>query len=134
MQRVLIRVLAAFRKSESGTATIEAVLWLPVFIAFIALATDASFIFFGQNKAYRIVQDANRSLSVGRLETEAEVEAFLTSALSGMSPNATVSSTIASGAVTSQITIPTSDLTSINMISALTGQNVYVRARHLVEY
>ena len=74
-------------QDESGTATIEAVLWLPVFIAFFCLVADASFIFFGQNKAYRIVQDANRKLSIGRLSTAVEVEQYITTQFASFAPN-----------------------------------------------
>lgn len=123
-----------FFRKEDGTATIEAVLWLPVFISFFCLVTDASFIFFGQNKAYRIVQDVNRSLSIGRLETAAEVEGAILSKLSGFAPNAVISSQISGGTVSTIVTIPASDLVATGFITALATPLVTVSASHFVEY
>jgi hypothetical protein len=64
-----------FTKEEAGSSTIEAVLRLPVFVASVCLIAGASFLFFGQNKACRIIRDANRTLSVGHLADTDEVEA-----------------------------------------------------------
>lgn len=126
--------LQSFCKKDDGTATVEAVLWLPVFFAFMIAVADASFIFFGQNTANRIVQDANRQLSIGRLQNEEDVEAFLTAALLNMSPNATVDSIIDQGVVTSSVNMPASDLVSVGLITSLVNADVYVTASHYVEY
>ncbi len=121
-------------QDESGTATIEAVLWLPVFIAFFCLVADASFIFFGQNKAYRIVQDANRKLSIGRLSTAVEVEQYITTQFASFAPNATIVSDVTSGTVTTAALIPASDLVATGFITSLTNASVTIGASHLVEY
>ncbi len=123
-----------YLKDEQGSATIEATLWLPVFIAFFCLIADASFIFFGQNKAYRIVQDANRKLSIGRLATAADVETYLLASLSTYAPNALVYSDLVSGTVTTQVSIPASDLVATGLITSLANANITVSASHFVEY
>ena len=79
---------------------IEAVLWLPLFFAHFGLMTDAAMVFNGHSRVMRVVQDANRNLSVGRLADEAETEAYIVAALSGLSQNATASTTIVSGVAT----------------------------------
>lgn len=129
-----IKAFAGFRKREEGSATLEAVLWLPVFIAFLILAADAAFIFFGQNRAYRVIQDANRSLSVGRLLTEQDVVDYLNVEIGRIAPNATVSALIDSGTITSVATIPASDLTATRFFTAFLDLDLKVGARHLVEY
>ncbi len=126
--------LSKFRKREDGSATIESVLWLPVFISFLVLAADASFVFFGQNQAYRIIQDANRSLSVGRLQTEQEVVDRIKAQLASLAPNASVSAVIDSGTITSVATIPASDLTATRFFTAFVDLDLTVGARHYVEY
>ena len=126
--------LSKFRKREDGSATIESVLWLPVFIAFLVLVADASFMFFGQNQAYRIIQDANRSLSVGRLRTEEEVVDRIEAQLANLAPNAIVSAAIDSGTITSVATIPASDLTATRFFTAFIDLDLTVGARHYVEY
>lgn len=136
MKLLRIKAFAGFRKREEGSATLEAVLWLPVFIAFLILAADAAFIFFGQNRAYRVIQDANRSLSVGRLQTEEDVVDYLTVEIGRIAPNATytaVRDTVA-GTITSVATIPASDLTATRFFTAFLDLDLKVGARHFVEY
>jgi len=123
-----------FFRSESGSATVEAVLWLPVFFAFIIVIADASLIFFGQNQAHRLVQDANRQLSIGRLQDADEVEAYLTASLATLAPNATVASEIDIGVISSTVSIPASDLVAVGLITALSDATIYVAASHYVEY
>lgn len=123
-----------FARNEEGSATIEAVLWLPVFIAFFCLFADASFIFFGQNKAYRLVQDVNRKLSVGRLDSADAVVADLQEDFNTYAPNAMISSNIDSGMVITTVSIPASDLVATGLYTALLDSNVVVSASHYIEY
>ena len=123
-------------RDESGTATIESVLWLPVFIAFFCMIADASFIFFGQNRAYRIVQDANRNMSIGRLADAAEVEAYVTASLADFAPNSTVQTIINSnsGIVTTIVSLQSSDLVATGLITAFLESTITVGSSHFVEY
>ncbi|MFY0632923.1 MAG: pilus assembly protein [Vannielia sp.] len=123
-----------FVKDEEGAATIEAVLWMPVMIALLCFAVDVSLIFFGQNQAYRVVQDANRSLSTGRLGTAGEVEQYVQANLSAMTPNATIRASVVDGMVSTVVRMPSSDLAITGMLSALMNTTITVGGRHLVEY
>lgn len=124
---------SGFVMDELGSATLESVLWLPIFISFLVLAADASFLFYGQNQAYRIVQDANRNLSVGRLQSEAEVEDYIRSNLATISPHAIIKSAIDGGVITSVATLPASDLTATDFFTAFADLTITVGARHFVE-
>ena len=125
---------ARFVRDEDGSATIEAVLWLPVMFALLCLAVDASLIFFGQNQTHRVVQEANRTLSVGRLSGSDDVETYVTNAISAMSPNAQVDSSISQGVVSTVVRIPSSDLAITGMLDMLMNITVTVGGRHFVEY
>jgi len=133
--RLRKRILGLLR-DESGTATVESVLWLPVFIAFFCIIADASFIFFGQNRAYRIVQDANRNLSVGRLVDSIEVETAVTASLADFAPNSVVQSSIdpVSGVVTTVVALQASDLVATGLITAFLESTITVGSSHFVEY
>ncbi|MBS8226661.1 TadE/TadG family type IV pilus assembly protein [Vannielia litorea] len=130
----ILRKLATFAKTEDGSATVEATLWVPAMIGLICLAADASFIFFGQNQAYRVVQDANRSLSIGRLSSSDEVETYITTQLASLSPNAVVQSSVTQGMVNSYVRIPSSDLAATGLINSLLTTTITVGSRHFVEY
>ena len=109
-------------------------MWVPLFVAFFALVADASFLFFGQNRAYRIVQEANRMLSVGRLGSEDEVEAYVLTRLSNLAPGATVIAQIAQGTVTTNLTIPADNMIAVGLFTALTNLDITVGASHLIEF
>lgn len=123
-----------FLRAEDGTATIEAVLWLPVFFAFFALLVDVSMIFHGQNQVLRVTQDANRSLSLGRLASLDETEALIESRLREFAPNANAITTVSSGLITTSVAVPVADLEILGLFGALSAATLTVSAQHLIEY
>ena len=62
--------LRRFVVSESGSSTVEAVLWFPIFFFFTLFVLDASMMFNAQARALRMVHDTNRALAVGRILSE----------------------------------------------------------------
>ncbi|MBV1869085.1 MAG: pilus assembly protein [Marinosulfonomonas sp.] len=123
-----------FSKENDGSATVESVLWIPMFMAAFALMTDVSMIFNGHSRVLRVVQDANRNLSIGRLETELETEDYITAALSEIAPNLIADTEIVAGVATSTVVVPASDLQILGMFSALTTLNISITSQHLIEF
>lgn len=82
----------------------------------------------------RVVQDANRSYSVGRLTTEAQVNTFIQTALVNITDSAVVTATEGNGSIRTLVTVPTNDLAAIGFISALTSATLAVQSEHIVEY
>jgi len=128
------RSLTGFFKGTDGSATIEAVLWTPAFFALVMLVADVSMIFNGQARMLRIVQDANRSLSVGRVLTAAEVEATVKEKVANIDANAVVKTTVVDGLITTTLTIPADKLDLLGWFSVLRQASVKVSAQHYVEY
>ncbi len=120
-------------RDESGAATIEAVLWLPVIFLVFGLAVDFAMVFHGQSQALRILQDANRNVSIGRLNNVAEAEDFVESRLASLSTNADAVAAIASGIVTTTVTIPMADLQMLGLFRGLDAGSITVSAEHLIE-
>ena len=109
-------------RREDGSATVETVLWLPLFFAAFGLMTDAAMVFNGHSRVTRILQDANRNLSVGRFVDEDETETYILAALNALAPNATASTTVTAGVATSVVQVPATDLeilVSVRLLSAL---------------
>lgn len=123
-----------FRRDESGTATVEAVLWLPIFLILFGLMIDVGMIFNGQSKVLRVVQDANRNFSIGRLKTETEVEDFIDSELArhDISTNSTVASESSSVVVTT-VTVPASQFQLLGYFTSLLELEIEVRSAHILE-
>lgn len=122
-----------YRKDESGSATVEAVLWFPIFFYFLALIADASLIFSGETRALRIVQDGNRAFAVGKLTSISAAESFIESRLSQLSPSVTVVTTVNNGVVSSTATMPVSELSGIGIIPEFGGLFIKVTAQQLTE-
>ncbi len=123
-----------FLATEDGAATIEAVIWLPVFMMFIGLVVDTSLIFTRQAQALRIVQDANRTLSIGRVMEPEIAQQMIVDSLILFSPNVTVATSIDTlGMITSTAIMPANDLSNFGLVPAFAGLNVAVTAQHMLE-
>lgn len=139
MLSVLMDIRSAFggfRRSEAGTATVEAVLWFPIFIAVFGLMVDSAMIFHGQSKVLRVVQDGNRRLSIQSLKTDAEVEAYINAQLAviGVTPSRTETlSDATTGIVSTLVVVPASELQLLGYFSALTNLEIPVTAQHMRE-
>lgn len=122
-----------FRRDEDGSATIEAVLWLPVFFILFCAVVDVSFVFHKQAEAYRVVQDANRAFSVGRIASTADTEDFIETMVQHLSPGAAATTSVSNGIILSQLSLPVEDLDATGFFSWLTGYNVVVASEHFLE-
>jgi Flp pilus assembly protein TadG len=123
----------SFFRNQNGSATVEAVIWMPVFVFFLGLVVDTSLIFARQAQALRIIQDANRSLSIGRIMTVEDTESMIFARLTPYSPHVQITTSVDMGLITSTAVMPASDLTSLGLIPAFAGLNVSVTAQHMSE-
>ncbi len=137
MTAFLVRTLGKrFFKREDGTATVAAVLWFPIFIGVFGLMVDSAMIFHGQSKVLRVVQDANRNLSIGRLDNDAEVITYINAqlALVGVTPSRTEAiSDMTTGIVSTLVVVPASELQLLGYFSVLNNLEVPVTAQHMRE-
>ncbi len=125
--------LRRFRSDENGAATIEAVLWIPVFFFLLVLIVDASLMFHGQARALRIVQDNNRAVAVGRIATTTDAEAIIRSRLAQISPNASVSTSNNSGIIGTVVGMPATDLSSLGIVTKMGDFTIWASAEQFLE-
>lgn len=123
----------AFLRQEKGTATVEFVIWLPIVMLVFAIIVDVSLIFGGEAQALRIVQDANRGLSVGHFQTIDAAKAYVLAQVKPLSANATINITVTNGVINSRLTMPAADLMSTGFYDNLLLLNVTVVAEFLSE-
>ena len=123
----------AFIRRENGTATVEFVIWLPVVMLVFAMVVDVSMLLGGEAQALRVVQDANRGLSVGHFLTIDAAEAFVLTQVASLSSNAIVDITVINGVINSRLTMPAADLMSTGIYDALLNINITVVAEFLSE-
>ncbi|SPF79177.1 hypothetical protein ALP8811_03115 [Aliiroseovarius pelagivivens] len=129
--------------NEDGTATVETVLWLPALFMIFILIINTSFVFYKQSIMMRVVQDANRALSVGRIgpvddmqAAAANTQTYVKDRISGFASNGTVKTTVNSstGVITTTASVPISDLVFNGKFNILTGFSVSAQSQHFVEY
>ena len=125
--------LRAALVNEDGTATIEAVIWLPAFFAIFALIADTSTIFGSESQVLRIIQDANRNLSTGYTATAADAQSYIVSHIGHVSPNAVVSTQIAGNVITTRVEMPFTDITATGLVDVFMSGSVTVSAGHAME-
>jgi Flp pilus assembly protein TadG len=125
--------LGRFLRRQDGTASVEAVLWMPIFVALFGFIVDTSLIFYGQSKVLRVLQDGNRNLSIGRLADEASTETYITNELAALNVTANVKSKITAGVVRTDVTFPAAQLQALGFFTALLGLTISISAEHMIE-
>ncbi len=127
----IVGCLSRFKRQEHGAITVEAVLWVPVYLIFFSLIADVSLIFHAQAKATRIAYDGNRQASAGVFETEAETRTAVLGRVQSFSPGATVSTVFGTDEITTTVSMPTSDLAPVGLVSQLMNINISVSSVHM---
>jgi Flp pilus assembly protein TadG len=124
-----------FCKEESGSATIESVIWLPAFAFVLAIIMNVSMVFFFESQLTRIVQDGNRAFSLGRLPDGDAVQQYILGQLTHLDADISVATTIADGFVRTDLTAPAGDLMPLSMArKAFNNVKIRVSAQHIVEF
>ncbi len=136
--------LARFANDERGSVTVEAVLWLPVFFAFLGLAVDGSVLFSNRALILRTIQDANRLHSIGRFgdnvaAANAAAEQYVRNNMqvcpAGVCPGGvSVDTNVdATGVITTRVLVPAAQIDAIGLFGLLTGFTVGIEAEYMQE-
>ena len=128
-----LRSMKRFIKQSGGTATVETVLWFPLIIAIFGLMLDVAMIFHGQAKVLRIVQDANREFSIGRITTTASTETTIENNLTALGITATATTTQVAGTAFTVVDVPANQLQVLGYFSAFSGLSIQVADEYLIE-
>jgi len=121
-------------RGQDGSVSVEAALWLPIFMGLILLITNTSLVFYGQSQAMRVVQDANRAFSTGRLATEADVRQFIIDRLAPLTAEPIVETVVHQGVIYTTAQLPVEDLAHIGTLNMFSGYHVNVASQFFVEY
>lgn len=133
MRKVLDCILRRPLRDEMGGATVESVLWFPVFVVFLALIVDVSLIFNGQALVYKAIQDENRRFAVGTTLDTVELETRLTDRLEGLAPNAVASAKVVDGLVATVVTVPARDFSFSRFFDPLGMLRLNMANAYLIE-
>lgn len=71
-----MRTIAAFLRDERGSHTIEFVIWIPLFLFFLAATIDASVLYLTHTEMWNTARDTARRVTTGQLGSEDEAEKY----------------------------------------------------------
>ena len=132
----IVQRLRAFRRNEEGTASVEAVLWFPLFGMLSSLLVDATVLFHGEAEIHRIVHDTNRRVSINSLQSQSDAVAFATSRLKslGIKPKEVQVSIDSNGNyVATLVKVEAKTLQKFGTFSALMNLEIEVASVHLLD-
>lgn len=120
-------------REESGSATVETALMLPLLLAFLSLTVDLALVFNSRAEVMRVMQEANRSVAVGRLNTTAAAEDYVETNIDHLTANAEASSTVTAGVITTTVRMPASDLMMTGLFTSILNVELTVSAQQITE-
>lgn len=127
--------LKTFCRSESGSYTIESVIWLPIYVFILAIMMNVSMVFFNESQLLRVVQDGNRSFAVGRISTLEAVEQYVTDRIAYLEVTPTVSSQLVDGIIYTNLSVTATELMPFSMLHKFfAGTTILVSAQQIVEF
>lgn len=131
----VVRFLRSFFRSESGSYTIESVIWLPIYVFILAIMMNVSMVFFNESQLLRVVQDGNRSFAVGRITTLVAVEQYVTDRIAYLDVTPTVNSQLVDGIIYTNLSVVATELMPFTMLHKFfSGTNILVSAQQIVEF
>lgn len=124
-----------FISREDGNASIETVIWLPIFGLLLGLIMNVSMLFFNESQILRFVQDANRAFSLGRFEKPEEVESYILNKLAYLEAAISIETVVSGGSVSTRLSAPATDIMPFTFLSSVfQGVTIGVSAQHFIEY
>lgn len=124
--------LGCFRRDETGSVTIEFVLWLPLLTSLFLIATDATVAFMRQSQMWQVSRDTARIVSRhGMTEQAAETYAIENAAFGSTVPAVDVETN--GMEVTVEIVTPASAMTVFGTLNFAMGTNIVTRVVHAME-
>ena len=95
-----------FLREDRGAFTIEALIWLPIFVVVLCMTADTAMIYAKQSQVMRVVQDANRAYAVGKFADGTATQNYILGIVRPISPGATAVSSLVNGIITTTVTMP----------------------------
>ena len=121
-----------FRRDETGSSTIEFVLWIPFIFVFVLIAADASLTFMRQSQMWQVSRETARIVSRHGMD-KAAAEAFAAeqATIGTTAPQVDVS--FNDGDVIVSMAIPMDTVAPFGVLSLVASEAMTTRVTHTVE-
>ena len=128
---VLSRVKRFCRRTD-GSASVEFVLWMPIFVAITILTIDTSILFTSQSNYWSVSRDTARLVSRHAM-SEADAEAYAAAQASMLWTQPTADVIINGPTVTVSLSAPASSLSIFNALGLASTLNIDASVTHTME-
>ncbi|WP_167853459.1 TadE/TadG family type IV pilus assembly protein [Roseovarius aestuariivivens] len=112
-----------FRRDTEGSASVEFVLWMPIFFGILMLVIDASILFMTQSNYWNVSRDTARLVSRHAMDATA-AEAYAKARASNGWATPTAEVTITNSTVTVNLSAPARDLSVFNAIGFVLDEEI----------
>jgi len=103
----LKRLFSEFRRNSDGGASVEFVVWVPVFVLIMGFVVDVTFVMTQQSRFFDVARDSSRLVALGVLDSsQAQAQAESQLGSGGFTVVVNEDATFA----TTTITVPMSDI------------------------
>jgi hypothetical protein len=139
--------LKRFKEDQRGLATIESLLWMPLFFFLFILIVDISLVFYGKSEVLRFVQNENRTLAVWvgveddweaeELAAEARLRARIVGLMMNPSANEVAGVTVeidkVDNIINTFVSLPGGPMMAVGTLPNFSATRITVRAQHYKE-
>lgn len=129
----LVRNLSTYLRRSDGAATVETILWFPIFIVIFGLMLDVTMLFHGQARVLMIVQEGNREYSIGNIVNEAATETYIENRLAQINIQAQATTGEIAGVARTVVRVPATEFQVLGYFNAFSGLNLTITAEHMIE-
>ncbi|QHQ33758.1 TadE/TadG family type IV pilus assembly protein [Algicella marina] len=113
-------------RNEGGNASVEFVLWVPVFLLVLSVIVDASFIFLNHANMWSVTRDTARRVSMHQM-TASEAQAHVESSLATMGDRVSASADDSGLDIWVEVSVPMEDVDLFGVLNPLTSNELVAR-------
>lgn len=128
-----MRMLRRLGRSEAGSYSVEAVLWVPIYVLMLGAIIDLSLLFYNRAGLTELAHQVNRGVAVGHFADATDAQAFLATRLGSYGDGAQGTVTIRDQEVETRLSVPAADISAMGAIPLFTDLVVNLSYTHLLE-
>ena len=121
-----------FLSDESGSATVELVIWMPVFVLILGLVLDASMAMMAHARMWDVARDTTRQVSIGAMDATQAVT-YATSEAKVRDATPIVTADDLGGEVWVDISLPIADVTVFGVLKFLASDRITAKVTMMQE-
>jgi len=131
---MFLKLFKKFKEDERGLATIESLLWMPLFFYLFVLITDVSFIFYSKAEALRIIQDGNRLHATDFFDGDDDAASdYIRNKLSALAPSVVSITFTADGLIETNASMSARELMAVGSIPTFADTEISITSQQYKE-